>query len=308
MRRHFLYFISLCVLALFVLLSTSINAQQSTFTHHIDNVNGIRLHYVIAGKGAPVVLLHGFPQTWYEWRKVMPVLAQRYTVIAPDLRGLGESSKPENGYDATTVAEDIYQLVNRLGFQRIYLVGHDIAGAAAYAYAAKHPNAVQRLVILESTVPGFEAEDTTGRLSKVWHPAFHQEPDLPEALVTGRERTYLKYFFTKYAYDKNAVGSDDLSEYVRHYSVPGALRAAFAHYRAFPQAIEQNKQYAKTKLQMPVLALGGESVLGDLVLKSLQKVAVNVRGGAIPRCGHWIASERPDYLADQLIKFFGEDR
>lgn len=125
MRRRFLYFISLCVLALFVLLSTSINAQQSTFTHHIANVNGIRLHYVIAGKGAPVVLLHGFPQTWYEWRKVMPVLAQRYTVIAPDLRGLGDSSKPEKGYDATTVAEDIYQLVIRLGFQRIYLVGHE---------------------------------------------------------------------------------------------------------------------------------------------------------------------------------------
>jgi pimeloyl-ACP methyl ester carboxylesterase len=277
-----------------------------TFTHHTANVNGLRLHYVMGGKGDPVVLLHGFPQTWYEWHHVMPALAEHYTVIAPDLRGLGESSKPETGYDATTVAEDVFQLVNRLGFQKINLVGHDIAGGVAYAYAAKHANAVQRLVILESTIPGFEAPETASRLGGVWHPAFHQEPDLPEALVFGRERTYLKYFFTKYAYDKTAVGEDDLNQYVRDYSAPRALKAALAHYRAFPQTIQQNQQYAKTKLQMPVLALGGESVLGDLVLKSVQRVATNVRGGTIPQCGHWIATERPEYLVDQLFSFFSQ--
>jgi pimeloyl-ACP methyl ester carboxylesterase len=277
-----------------------------TFTHHTADVNGVQLHYVMGGSGDPVVLLHGFPQTWYEWHHVMPALAERYTVIAPDIRGLGESSKPNSGYDATTVAEDIFQLVDRLGFQRINLVGHDIAGAIVYAYAARHPDSVQRLVVLESTVPGADPPDPTGRLSHVWHPAFHQELELPEALVTGRERTYLQYFFTKYAFNKTAISAEDLNEYVRHYAAPGALSSAFAYYRAFGQAIEQNRQYAQTKLQMPVLALGGESVLGDFVLKSLQQVAVNVQGGAIPQCGHWIATERPEYLVDQLLSFFGQ--
>ena len=289
------------------------NAQYNSetfaqaFTHHMADVNGVQLHYVMGGSGEPVVLLHGFPQTWYEWHEVMPALAERYTVIAPDIRGLGESSKPESGYDAATVAEDIFQLVDRLGFQHINLVGHDIAGAIVYAYAARHPDSVQRLVVLESTVPGADPPDPTGRLSHVWHPAFHQEPSLPEALVTGRERTYLQYFFTKYAYDKEAVSEADLTEYLRHYTAPGALSAAFAYYRAFPQAIEQNQQYSQTKLQMPVLALGGESVLGDFVLQSLQQVALNVQGGVIPQCGHWIATERPDYLVDQLLTFLGQE-
>jgi pimeloyl-ACP methyl ester carboxylesterase len=278
------------------------------FTHQTATVNGIHLHYVQGGQGEPVILLHGFPQTWYEWRKVMPMLAQHYTVIAPDLRGFGDSSKPENGYDPTTVAEDIYQLSSHLKFQEVNLVGHDIAGAAAYAYAAKYPGAVRRLVMLESSVPGFDAPDAMVRTSRIWHMAFHQEPNLPETLITGRERPYFQYFFTKYAYDKNPVDEEELNEYVHHFEAPGALRAALAYYRTFPQAIEQSKQYAKTKLEMPVLALGGESVMGDLAVKSLQQVAVNVQGGVIPRCGHWIASERSDYLVEQLLNFFKADR
>jgi pimeloyl-ACP methyl ester carboxylesterase len=278
------------------------------FTHQTATVNGIDLHYVRGGQGEPVILLHGFPQTWYEWRKVMPVLAQHYTVIAPDLRGFGDSSKPESGYDPATVAEDIYQLSSHLKFQEVNLVAHDIAGTAAYAYAAKYPGAVRRLVMLESSVPGFDAPDAMMRTSRIWHMGFHQEPNLPETLITGRERPYLQYFFTKYAYDKIAVDEEELNEYVHHLEAPGALRAALAYYRAFPQAIEQSKHYANVKLEMPVLALGGESVMGDLAVKSLQQVAVNVQGGVIPHCGHWIASERPDYLVEQLLSFFKADR
>jgi pimeloyl-ACP methyl ester carboxylesterase len=172
---------------------TKFNQQ---FTHETALVNGVRIHYVIGGSGEPVVLLHGFPLTWYYWRKIMPTLAQRYTVIAPDLRGLGDSSKPSSGYDPQTLAEDIHQLVRQLGFQRILLVGHDWGGpvAYAYAYAAANRDEVQKLVILEAVIPVF-GQGQQGVLPNTgqapWHFSFHQVPDVPEALTAGRERLYI---------------------------------------------------------------------------------------------------------------------
>lgn len=283
---------------------------DTQFTHHTAKVNDVRLHYVMGGKGDPVVLLHGWPQTWYEWRHIMPALAERYTVIAPDIRGLGDSSKPATGYDKRTVAEDIYQLVHQIGFKQINLVGHDIGGMVAYAYAAAHPETVGRLVLMELLLPGFGLEQmfSVSRSGEFLHMPFHMAPDIPEALVTGRERMYLSWFYNDKSYNLAAITEEDIDEYVRCYSAPGALRAGFEYYRAFLQDAEHNREYALQKLLMPVLAMGGASSVGDLLQKALPAVAENVRGLVVERCGHWIAEERPDYLTQQLLTFFGEEK
>jgi alpha/beta hydrolase family protein len=179
----------------------SFQMDNMTFSHHTTSVNGIQLHYVIGGQGDPVVLLHGWPETWYAWHHVMPALAKNYTVIAPDLRGLGDSSKPPTGYDGKTLAEDIHQLVTQLGFKTIFLVGHDIGTQVAYSYAAAHPTEVKRLAVMELTIPGFAP---AGRMP-LWWVIFHQTPDVPEALVQGKEMMYLSWFFQNLAYNPAAI-------------------------------------------------------------------------------------------------------
>jgi pimeloyl-ACP methyl ester carboxylesterase len=162
-----------------------------TFMHHTANVNNVRLHYVMGGRGEPVVLLHGFAETWYMWRHIMPELAKHYTVIVPDLRGAGDSDKPATGYDKRTLAEDVHQLVRQLGHQRLFLVGHDIGLMVAYAYAAAHPADVRRLALLDAPIPGTKVFEDMERSPRVWHFAFHNVQNLPESLVAGRERIYL---------------------------------------------------------------------------------------------------------------------
>ena len=172
-----------------------------TFSHHMADVNGVKLHFVRGGTGEPLVLLHGFPQTWYEWHRIMPALAQRYTVIAPDLRGMGASSKPASGYDNQTVAEDIYQLVSQLGLQKISIVGHDFGAPVAYAYAAAHPDDVRQLVMIEGAISATESPKMSEFGQSYWHMAFHAEPDIAESLIVGRERLYLSWFYRKFGYN-----------------------------------------------------------------------------------------------------------
>src|SRR5215510_11921794 len=273
--------------------------------HHTAKIKDVRLHYVRAGHGDPVVLLHGWPQTWYQWRKIIPALAERYTVIAPDLRGLGDSSKPADGYDKRTVAADIYELVRQLGFERVFLVGHDWGGPVAYAYACAHPKDVRKLVALDTAIPGAAFEQAFLTLPHAWYFRFQMVRDLPEALISGRERMYLSWFY-RMAYNPTAISEEDIDEYVRCYSAPGGMRAGFEYYRAIFTDLEHNNVNARTKLAMPVLALGGERGFGEMTLRSMQVVAENVRGGLIEQCGHWIAEERPDYLFEQLVSFFNE--
>ncbi len=280
--------------------------SEASFEHHTADVNDVRLHYVIAGQGDPVVLLHGWPETWYQWRKVIPPLAERYTVIAPDMRGLGDSSKPLTGYDKRTVASDIQALVGRLGFERIFLVGHDWGGPVAYAYAAAYREQVRRLVLLDAPIVK-SPEQLATLQGMFWHLSFHAVPDLPEMLVAGRERAYLSRFYRN-AYNPSAISEADIDEYVRCYSAPGGMRAGFEYYRAFPTDAVHNAESAKTKLEMPVLALGGKQSLGSMALEAMRDLAVDVRGGEIEQCGHWIAEEQPEYLSEQLLQFFGEER
>jgi pimeloyl-ACP methyl ester carboxylesterase len=279
--------------------------MSNSVTRHTSTVNGVRLHYLRAGSGDPVVLLHGWPQTSYEWRKILPALAARFTVIAPDLRGLGDSSKPVTGYDKRTLADDVYKLLGELGVERIHLVGHDWGGVVAYAYAAAHPGDVRSLAVLDVAIPGAgleqipQASPTRG----LWHISFHGVRDLPEALVSGRERTYLTWFY-RTAYDPQAISEEDIDEYVRCYSEPGALRAGFEYYRAIWQDVEHNRENAKTRLEMPVLALGGDRGFGDLTRHSLEAVARDVRGVVLERCGHWVPEERPAELLEHLLTLF----
>ena len=259
----------------------SFQIDNVTFSHHMASVNGTQIHYVIGGHGDPIVLLHGWPETWYSWHLVMPALAKNYTVIAPDLPGLGDSSKPLTGYDGKTVAAIMHQLVTQLGFKSIFLVGHDIGTQVAYSYAAEHPTELKKLVVMELTIPGFVP---AGRMP-LWWAIFHQTPDVPEALVQGKEMMYLSWFFHNLTFNPAAITQTDINEYVSHYSAPGGMRAGFEYYRAFPQDAIQNTNYSKAKLTMPVLAIGGGyiptfggNITMPTVIYGMKILAQNVQG------------------------------
>ena len=285
------------------------------FAHHYAQLHGLRLHYVTIGTGAPVVLLHGWPQTWYEWRRVMPLLADRYALVAPDMRGLGDSSRPATGYDKKTVANDIWKLMrDHLKHPRFTVVGHDWGAPVAFRLAADHPSEVTHLAMLDVPVPGDQpaggtAADGIGRGARWWH-LFHQVLDLPEALVHGRERLYLEFFYANGCDQAGAIDDADVAEYVRTYSQAGAMRAGFNYYRALPTDVADNRATLATgfKLPMPTLGLGGGGPRGrgDLVVESLRRVALHATGGSIPNCGHFIPEEKPDELANHLREFLGK--
>ena len=281
------------------------NSEKIDYTHHKTTVNGILMHYVIGGKGDPVVLLHGWPETWYEWRHIIPQLIDNnYTVIAPDMRGFGDSEKPQIGYDTKTVAEDIYQLVKKLGNSKIYIVAHDWGGPVAYSYAAAHPQDVRKMVILDTLLPGFGLEEAANFSPKgLWHLSFHAVRDLPEKLIDGKEDIYLNWFYD-WTYNQSAITSEDREEYIKQYSKPGAMRAGFEYYRAVFEDSEQNKEYANEKLEIPILTIGGEAGIGNFTAASFQKVANNVTGITLPNTGHFIPEERPNFLTKQILEFF----
>lgn len=275
--------------------------------HHEAELGDVRIHYVTAGSGPPLVLLHGWPQTWFTWRHVINELADHYFIVAPDLRGLGDSSRPKSGYDKKTIANDVWRLISRaVSLKSFYLAGHDWGGPVAYALAVAHPEAVKRLAVLDVPIPG----DGTGNFSqsgKRWHHGFHQTPDLPEALITGREGVYIEWFFRNFGATPTAVPQEDIAEYLRTYCMPGALHAGFEYYRALERDAIDNKD--NPRLDMPVLALGGACSWGRglQVVESLKRVARDVRGGVVEGAGHWIPEEQPGQLAKAFREFFTED-
>jgi len=240
-------------------------------------------------------------------------LAKHYTVVVPDLRGFGDSSKPVTGYDGKTTAEDIYQLTSQLRFNQIFLVAHDVGAQTAYSYASVHPNNVTKLVIMDFPYPGFLPPEFG--VNGPWWFAFHQTPNLPELLVEGKEREYLSYFIKGLAYNPSAITEEDIDVFANHFSSPGTARSAFEYFRAFPVDAEQNIESAKNKITMPVLALGGDiypalggDIPGNFAASSLQSLATNVTGVIVPLSGHWIPEERPDFVIDHLFKFLGNNK
>ena len=271
-------------------------------------VNGIELHAVTGGRGPALVLLAGWPETWYAWRLVMPALATRFSVIAPDLRGQGDSERPSTGYDTRTLAADIHALVRELGHRTIFLTGHDVGAWVAYAYAAAYRDDVRRLALLDAAIPGITPMQafTLQRNSKTWQFFFHAVPEVPEMLTAGREREYLGWFFRTKAARPDAIPAAVIDLYARAYSVPGGMKAGFAYYRAVFDDIDQNAISKKTPLAMPVLALGGDHAVGDALRQAMTAAASDVSGGAIPDCGHYIPEEAPREVVRRLESFFGE--
>jgi len=280
---------------------------NSTFTHYNETVNGIKIHYVMGGDGPPLVLLHGYPQTWYTFRHIMPELAKHFTVIAPDLRGLGDSERPQGGYDTYSVASDIFELVTAMGYKTVDLLGHDFGANVAYAYAASYRDSVSKLVLLDIGILSESLANSPllprkGR-SLWWFP-FHMVHGLPEELIAGRESDYINWFFKNSTYIKSAICSTDLKEYAMSYGSLGGMSAGFNYYRALFNDIDLNEQHAKIKLKMPVLVLGGEYSFGLKAFESWKNVAENIQGGIVADAGHYIPEEQPQLLLDLILPFY----
>ena len=270
-------------------------APQSKFAE----VNGVRLHYLVAGKGGPVVLLDGYAETSHMWRPLIAKLADRHTVIAPDLRGFGQSAAPEGGYTKKAMAQDIRALVE---YDRIRLVGHDIGLMVAYAYAAQYPDKVDRLVLMEAFLPGVGDWNNVFLLRDLWH--FHFFGTTPLALVTGRERIYLEHFWNDFAADPaKSVPEADRKFYAKEYARPGHMKAGMEVFRAFPTDAVDFAGFAKTKLSMPLLVLSGEKAGGPFLIEQGKMVATNVEGVLVKGRGHWLMEEAPDQVIPKLVEF-----
>lgn len=275
------------------------------FSDRFAEVNGVRLHYKIGGKGSAVVLLHGYAQTSQMWKPVMPLLAARHTVIVPDLRGAGGSGKPESGYDKKNMAVDIHELVKSLGFESVGIVGHDIGLMVAYAYAARFPEGTERLVLMDAFLPGIGPWKDVWLMRDLWH--FHFYGTTPLALVKGRERTYFEHFWNDFAADpKHSVSEADRRLYAAAYAQPGGMRSGFEYFRNFEGDAKDFAALAATPLKMPVMVLTGEKASGQFLIDQAKLVATNVKGVVIKGSGHWLIDEAPDQVLPLLVGFLDE--
>lgn len=281
------------------------------FTHRFATVDGVRLHYVSGGPpdGEAVVLLAGFPESWYAWRKVMPLLASRYRVIAPDLPGQGDSDRPADGYDTQTLATAVHRLLQQLGITSYHMAAHDIGAWVAYPYAVLFETELRSLALLDAGIPGITMPEALpfapDRAWRTWHFAFHAVADLPEMLIQGRERDYVAWFLRRKGANPETFSESDLDEYARVLTKAGGLRAGLAYYRAAELSARQNSELkARGRLKPPVLAIGADQ--GSIVdmAAPLRDVADHVEGITIARCGHYIPEEQPAVLAEQLTAFF----
>jgi len=277
------------------------HAPQSRFA----DVHGLRLHYLIVGEGDPVVLLHGYAQTSHMWRPLMTELARTHTVIAPDLRGIGQSSIQADGYTKAVMAQDIHALVHSLGDPRIRLVGHDIGLMVAYAYAAQYPSEVDRIVLMDAFLPGVGNWRDVWLLRDLWH--FHFYGETPLALVTGRERIYFEHFWNDFAADRTrSVPEGDRRIYADAYARPGGMRAGFEIFRAFERDAQDFARFAQTPLPMPMLVLTGEKASGDFLIQQGRLVATTVEGVVVRNSGHWLMEEAPGQVIPKLVSFISK--
>jgi pimeloyl-ACP methyl ester carboxylesterase len=276
-----------------------------TFTSRFVDTGDVRLHAVTGGEGPALLLIHGWPETWYAWRHVMPALAKDFEVIAVDQRGIGLSDKPASGYDTGTLATDLVKLMDALGHERFAVVGHDTGFAIGYALAADYPDRVERVALAEIPGPPTSAASPPAFLpdplnNKLWHIPFNRVEDLPEQLIAGREAIYFGYEF---AVQGGNVPEEAIRYYVETVSNPESLHGSLGWYRAFGETLAQNDERAKRPLAMPVLAIGGERSYGDHVEHAMHALAQDVQGLVIPGAGHWVAEEAPEQLLEALSAF-----
>jgi pimeloyl-ACP methyl ester carboxylesterase len=265
-------------------------------------VEGIKLHYLTAGRGPTVILLHGYTQTSRMWRPLIPRLAEKFTVIAPDLPGIGESDIPKDGLDMKTAAIRIHALARSLGIEKARVVGHDIGLMVAYAYAAQFPAEVEKLVVMDAFLPGVAGWEDVYDNPNMWHFRFHGPT--PEALVRGREATYFDYFWNDLAADKTrSVPGADRRAYVAAYARPGRMQAGWAYFAAWPETAKDFAQLAQTKLTMPVLSIAGDKAGGPVLGQQMQLVATDVNVVLLKDTGHWVMEERPKETMEAVETF-----
>lgn len=277
-------------------------ATDKEFVSRVAEVEGVKLHYTTGGHGTPLILLHGYAETSRMWTPILPVLGAKFTVIAPDLPGIGESSIPADGLDMKTAAIRIHALARSLGVETARVVGHDIGLMVAYAYAAQFPSEVEKLVVMDAFLPGVAGWEAIYDNPGTWH--FRFNGPTPEALVQGRERIYFEYFWNDLAADKRrSIPEADRKAYTAAYSRPGRMKAGWAYFVSFQQAAKDFAQLSRAKLPMPVLVIGGEKSLGDALAQQMKMVATNVTAVVLKDTGHWVLEERPKETTDALIRF-----
>jgi pimeloyl-ACP methyl ester carboxylesterase len=287
-------------------MPTPSSAQQTiggdSVSAQTAQVDGIGVHYLTAGHGPTVVLLHGYAETSRMWRPILPLLAKKFTVIAPDLPGIGDSDIPRDGLDMKTAAVRIHALARSLAIQGARVVGHDIGLMVAYAYAAQFPDETEKLVLMDALLPGVPGWETVYDDPTTWH--FRFSGPTPEALVQGRERTYFDYFWDSFAADKTrSIPQADRAAYVAAYSRPGRMRAGWAYFESFPQTAVDFARLSQTKLSMPVLAIGGQRANGSVIGAQAKIVATNASVVILNDTGHWVLEERPKETTDALMQF-----
>jgi pimeloyl-ACP methyl ester carboxylesterase len=267
-----------------------------------EQIDGINLHYITAGHGTPLILLHGYAETSLMWKPIIPVLAERFTVIAPDLPGIGDSDIPPDGLDMKSAAIRIHDLAKALGVQKAEVVGHDIGLMVAYAYAAQFPAEVTKLVLMDAFLPGVSGWEAVYNNPNIWH--FRFNGPTPEALVQGRERTYFDYFWNDFAADKtHSIPETARQAYAAAYARPGRMHAGWAYFVSFLQAAKDFAQLSQTKLTMPVLTIGGDKSLGEALGQQARLVATDATVVVLKDTGHWVLEERPEETTEALQKF-----
>jgi pimeloyl-ACP methyl ester carboxylesterase len=282
-------------------------ASTVAIQSHTASANGVTLHYLQAGKGNkdPIVLLHGYAETSHMWRPLMAELGDRHVVIAPDLRGAGESSKPSGGYDKKTMAQDIHALVKTLGYRKVKIVGHDIGLMVAYAYAAQYPEDVQSIVLMDAFLPGVGDWTSVWLLRDLWH--FHFYGEVPLKLVDGRERIYFEHFWNDFAADPtHSISETDRRFYAAQYAQPGGMRAGFEYFRNFEQDAADFAAFSQNTLTMPMLVLAGEKASGQFLIDQGKLVDNNVEGKIVVGSGHWLMEEAPERTIPALVAFLNK--
>jgi len=278
------------------------DAQAETIASRTAEINGVKLHYFTAGHGTPLILLHGYAETSLMWKPIIPQLAKRFTVIAPDLPGIGDSDIPADGLDMKSAAVRIHDLVKSLGVQKAEVVGHDIGLMVAYAYAAQFPAEVSKLVLMDAFLPGVAGWEAVYNNPGIWH--FRFNGPTPEALVKSRERIYFDYFWNDFAADKNhSIPEADRKAYAAAYARPGRMHAGWAYFVSFLQAARDFAQLSQTKLTMPVLTIGGDKSLGEALGQQAKLVATDATILVLKNTGHWVLEENPQATTEALEKF-----
>jgi pimeloyl-ACP methyl ester carboxylesterase len=299
MIRHSLALVILALATTFSYAQPSLPSSFQAKTVHSPEGADIFVRW--GGTGDVVVLIHGYAENSDSWAPLAADLMKDHTVVVPDLRGIGKSSKPTGGYDKKTQAKDIRAVVTALGFDKTFVVAHDIGNMVAYAYAAMYPNKVDRLVVMDAPIPGIEPWNTILLNPGVWHFNFHG-PDA-ERLVAGRERIYFDRIWNDFTGDPSKPDEDTRNFFTATYAQPGGMRAGFAQFTAFSTDASDNKVFEQVKLTMPVLAVGGEKSFGALQAVIMRHVAINVQEAVVPGSGHWLMEESPDYTVNLVRKF-----